>query len=230
MNEEATTTRTAVVIDPDPLWQHVMTWLLSKLEIRVVATAGEAEAAATLVARHRPELVTLEPGPSCDPRAVHSALRRAHSVHPDLTSIVVSARVDVPTVDAALAGGAATFVRKDADSKTIQDAVARSLAIDDDPQHQNGSNRAALAADVSQRLTRREVEILRLVAEGRSNHQVAQLLWVTDQTVKFHLGNVYRKLGVANRVEAARWAARHGLVAPDDNYQEEQGIAAAGRV
>ena len=61
-------------------------------------------------------------------------------------------------------------------------------------------------------LTRRETEILRLAAEGHSNAQVAKLLWVTEQTVKFHLSNIYRKLEVANRTEASRWAHIHGLL------------------
>src|SRR5207237_3705041 len=63
-------------------------------------------------------------------------------------------------------------------------------------------------------LTRRELEILRLVAEGHSNGELAKMLWVTEQTVKFHLSNIYRKLGVANRTEASRWAHLHGLLAP----------------
>jgi DNA-binding CsgD family transcriptional regulator len=61
-------------------------------------------------------------------------------------------------------------------------------------------------------LTRRELEILQLVAEGHSNTQLAKMLWVTEQTVKFHLSNVYRKLDVANRTEASRWAQLHGLL------------------
>jgi DNA-binding NarL/FixJ family response regulator len=62
-------------------------------------------------------------------------------------------------------------------------------------------------------LTRREVEVLRLVASGATNRSVAATLWVTDQTVKFHLSNIYRKLGVRNRFEAARWAWDNGLLA-----------------
>ena len=57
----------------------------------------------------------------------------------------------------------------------------------------------------------RERQILILVAEGHSNAQLARLLWVTEQTVKFHLSNIYRKLGVANRSEAARKATLAGL-------------------
>jgi DNA-binding CsgD family transcriptional regulator len=63
-------------------------------------------------------------------------------------------------------------------------------------------------------LTRREVEVLRLVASGESNRAVARLLWVTDETVKFHLSNVYRRLSVRNRAEASEWARAQGLLDP----------------
>ena len=61
-------------------------------------------------------------------------------------------------------------------------------------------------------LTEREKEILRLAAEGYTNSRIARELWVTEQTVKFHLSNTYRKLGVANRTEATRYAYMHDLV------------------
>jgi DNA-binding NarL/FixJ family response regulator len=62
-------------------------------------------------------------------------------------------------------------------------------------------------------LTSREMEILQLVAAGMSNGRIAAQLWVTEQTVKFHLSNIYRKLGLANRTEASHYAHMHGLVA-----------------
>jgi DNA-binding NarL/FixJ family response regulator len=62
-------------------------------------------------------------------------------------------------------------------------------------------------------LTDRETAILRCIALGRSNRSIAKELWVTEQTVKFHLTNIYRKLGAANRTEAARHAYRLGLAA-----------------
>jgi DNA-binding NarL/FixJ family response regulator len=61
-------------------------------------------------------------------------------------------------------------------------------------------------------LTGRELEILRLVASGSSNADIGTRLWVTEQTVKFHLSNVYRKLGVANRTQASHYAHVHGLL------------------
>ena len=72
------------------------------------------------------------------------------------------------------------------------------------------AGRTAEADDAG--LTPREREILRLVAEGGTNVEVARKLWVTEQTVKFHLSNVYRKLNVSNRTEAGRWAHAHGLL------------------
>ena len=63
-------------------------------------------------------------------------------------------------------------------------------------------------------LTDRELEILRLVAMGYTNGRIARELWVTEQTVKFHLSNTYRKLDVANRTEASRYAHIHNLTAP----------------
>jgi DNA-binding NarL/FixJ family response regulator len=61
-------------------------------------------------------------------------------------------------------------------------------------------------------LTTRELEVLRLVAGGSTNGEIARKLWVTEQTVKFHLSNVYRKLNVGNRTEASRYAHVNGLV------------------
>ena len=63
-------------------------------------------------------------------------------------------------------------------------------------------------------LTPRELEILLLVAKGASNARIAQRLWVTEQTIKFHLSNVYRKLGVVNRTEASHYAHLNRLVEP----------------
>jgi DNA-binding NarL/FixJ family response regulator len=61
-------------------------------------------------------------------------------------------------------------------------------------------------------LTKRELQILRLMAGGAPNGGIARELWVTEQTVKFHLSNIYRKLGVRNRTEAAHYAHVHGLL------------------
>jgi DNA-binding NarL/FixJ family response regulator len=80
-------------------------------------------------------------------------------------------------------------------------------------------------------LTQRELELLRLVASGATNSRLARQLFVTEQTVKFHLSNIYRKLGVANRTQASRFAYAHGLVppavAPDGDAIEDVVMKAA---
>jgi DNA-binding NarL/FixJ family response regulator len=76
------------------------------------------------------------------------------------------------------------------------------------------ARREAPAAPTHGALTRRELEILRLATEGTSNGEIAGRLWVTEQTVKFHLSNVFRKLGVANRTQASHYAHVHRLFEP----------------
>jgi DNA-binding NarL/FixJ family response regulator len=75
-------------------------------------------------------------------------------------------------------------------------------------------------------LTARELEILRLTAAGASNGAIARQLWVTEQTVKFHLSNLYRKLGVANRTEASHFAHINGLLTPAPVQGAQQPSAA----
>ena len=140
-------------------------------------------------------------------------------------SIVLSMHADSQVIDAALAAGASAYVVKTAHPEDLASAVRQAFS------HSVylASSRAAepTAAekpkvDDSPGLTRRELEILRLVAEGHSNAQLARMLWVTEQTVKFHLSNIYRKLDVANRTEASRWAQRNGLL------QDTLALAAIG--
>lgn len=76
----------------------------------------------------------------------------------------------------------------------------------------NRGSRNGRAAEEDSSLTPRELEVLRLVASGSSNGEIAQALWVTEQTVKFHLSNVYKKLEVSNRTEASHYAYMNGLV------------------
>lgn len=86
-------------------------------------------------------------------------------------------------------------------------------AQDDEPveRRMDESKPTEAPAHILGKLTRREFEILRLTADGRSNAELAKVLWVTEQTVKFHLSNIYRKLGVRNRTQASLWAQVHGL-------------------
>jgi NarL family two-component system response regulator LiaR len=154
---------------------------------------------------------------------------------PSLKVIVLTSDDDESHIDAAFAAGAAAYVVKTADADelaaVIQQAFSDSvflpplnpapapvptLPVTAPPPRVS----PALTTTGTQTiggidLTPREVEILQLVAQGLSNSELAERLWVSDQTVKFHLSNVYRKLNVESRAKASRWAAVNGLLSRD---------------
>ncbi len=100
-------------------------------------------------------------------------------------------------------GALATLIRETLDGRLLHvHKPADSVA---------GSSGTAQAAEESV-LSARELEVLRLVAAGSTNGEIARKLWVTEQTVKFHLSNIYRKLEVGNRTEASHYAHVNGLL------------------
>ena len=174
----------AVLLDRQPLWLEAVELVLARIDVRVAGKATSPTQALALV--------------------------------PDLRSVVLSAHTETEYIDKALDAGAVAYVVKSAHPDDLASAIRQAF------QHSvyfAGSRPAPAAmgppagesSEVAE-LTRREREILQLVAEGHSNATLAKMLWVTEQTVKFHLSNVYRKLDVANRTEAARWAQLNGLL------------------
>jgi DNA-binding NarL/FixJ family response regulator len=139
--------------------------------------------------------------------------------HPELQLIAVSASDDPAAIRRSLDAGAVCFIGKSIDPDDLAAAV-RALLSDAVHLGANGRSSGAAVATVRTNgsaaaasiLTRRELEILSLTSSGMSNSQIARHLWVTEQTVKFHLSNIYRKINVRNRTEASRWAAAHGLL------------------
>src|SRR4051794_40124494 len=138
-----------------------------------------------------------------------------------LRVIVLGASREPADIDAAFEAGALAYAVKTAHPDDVASTVRQTFDSTIFLANTSGGHGHASAASASDSaviaeddadLTRREREILALVAEGHSNRELARMLWVTEQTVKFHLSNIYRKLDVANRTEASRWAHRHGLV------------------
>jgi len=85
-------------------------------------------------------------------------------------------------------------------------------------------NQPAAPTDYPDGLTQREVEVLRLLAEGRSNSQISQELVVAEGTTRRHVANIYEKIGVANRAEATRYALREGLLSLDETPPSDPGL------
>jgi DNA-binding NarL/FixJ family response regulator len=201
--------RTAILLDRHPLWLGAVERVLAGLNVEVVGKTTSPETALELVAEHEPELFITEIDTGEDSIDGITCLVRARERNPKLSAIVLSRYTDSQHVEEALAAGASAYVTKTAQREDLAAAVRQAF------EHTIYLRRAR-SVSVAEKsvLTRRELEILQLVAEGLSNGKIARQLWVTEQTVKFHLSNIYRKLGVANRTEASRWAHREGLLPP----------------
>ena len=209
--------RVAVLFDRHPLWLEAVERVLNGLDIEVAGKALDTEEALELVREHSPDVLVGEVNGENGRLDALELIRAARTVDPGLKVIVLSASDDPQRINAAFSFGAVAYVVKTAHPDDLASAVRQVLdrsiflpetqtpvgvppAQDDEPEGE------------SPMLTRREHEILQLVAEGYSNAELARMLWVTEQTVKFHLSNIYRKLGVPNRTGASRWAQVNGLL------------------
>jgi DNA-binding NarL/FixJ family response regulator len=201
--------RQAVLFDRLPLWLEAVAGVVMKAGVEVVAKTTSPSVALRLIDQFEPDLFILGDVEN-DARDVLDCLRRAQSKHAGLRTIVLSERSDATYIEEALAAGAKAFVTKSAHPEDLSSAVRQAFEVSVYLQ-----TRPASATQVQSHerglLTRRELEILALAAQGASNAAIARTLWVTQQTVKFHLSNIYRKLEVSNRTEAARWAHLHGV-------------------
>lgn len=207
---------TAVLVDEHPLWLDAVTRVLDRIDVSVVASSTSPEQALVLLAEHAPDLVVIGlDGYESDVDAL-AFLRSARQQYPDLRAIVLSAYRDPNRIEAALQAGAVAYVVKTVEPEDLayamRQAFTHSVYVAATTPLATQHWPSASGNGAVDGVTRREAEILRLVADGHSNAEVARMLWIAEQTVKFHLSNIYRKLGVSNRTEAARWAQLHGLL------------------
>ena len=191
--------------------------VLRRVEVDVVGAATTGDDALSLVERFRPDLLVTDVAAADGDRAGLDCLVAAKQVVPGLNGVVLSLSDDDHQIDAALQAGAAAYVLKSAHPDDLASAVRQTFGHSMYLAPPGSQARQSLvagdgASGALAELTKRERQILVLAAEGYSNAQLAKMLWVTEQTVKFHLSNTYRKLDVANRTEAARLAQLHGLV------------------
>ena len=178
-------------------------------DIEIVGAALSGAEVMPLVHRLQPDLVLLDLAmPLMDGL---TCLQRLREHYPEVKVVILSAFTDPERIEAAFSEGASGYIVKGADSSDLATTLRRALKGTSHmtvglPQPSETTNAKAAG------LTKREVPILELIAQGHSNRQVADSLSVTEQTVKFHLTNIYRKLGVTNRTGAARAAYGLGLL------------------
>ena len=215
--------RRVVIVEDHPLMQSALEATLKGADgFTVVGTATSGLQAEPLVSRTQPDLVLLDLMlPGLDGLSCLALLRERH---PETTVVVLSGTEDEEIVERALSGGAAAVVRKSISPadlpvllrqvlqgsvKFATPRIARAVVTKATRQSRLDVVRAEACGETG--LTARELEVLEMVARGLPNRAVAEELFLSDQTVKRHLRKVYRKLGVANRTEAARTAYSLGL-------------------
>jgi two-component system, NarL family, response regulator LiaR len=207
-----------LIADDHPLVREGLRSYLATIDgIEIVGEAADGQEAVDLARSLEPDVVLMDMAmPKLDgieaTRAIVEALPATRVIA--LTSFATDDKV-FPAIRA----GAAGYLLKEAEPSEIADAIIK--AHRGEPiLHPSVAERlmreVAAATPKSHRtdLTARELEVLRLIASGRSNREIARELSVAEKTVKTHVSNVLAKLGVADRTQAALYAVEHGLAHP----------------
>jgi DNA-binding NarL/FixJ family response regulator len=162
------------------------------------------------VREHRPDVVLLDLRmPELDGLA---CLERLRKHEPSVAVVILSSYSDPEQIDAARVGGARGYVVKTVEPVDLATVLRTALANETFTVWGAEAEQSPAPAPASA-LSEREAAVLEAVARGLSNREIGRQLWISEQTVKFHLRNIYRKLGISSRTEAARYAYRTGRVA-----------------
>lgn len=207
--------RLALVDDHHVVRRGLRSYFESFADVCVVGEAASGEEALAQLETWLPDVLVMDlllPGGMDGLEAT----RQARALSPHTQVVVLTAHTDDARVVAALRAGAIGYVRKDASPEALL-ATVRAAARGQsmlDPAIAN-----VVLQDLARHpdeLTEREKEVLRLLAHGRTNHEIAETLVVSDETVKTHVGNILSKLHLAHRAQAMAYALKHGLVSLDE--------------
>jgi DNA-binding NarL/FixJ family response regulator len=198
-----------LVVDDHAMVRAGLTTLLeAEGDIAVVGSAGDGAAAVDAAADSLPDVVLMDLSMPVVDGA--EATRRVLAAVPDTKVVVLTSFSDRARVSEALAAGAVGYQLKDCEPAELLGAVRAAAAgnVPLDPRVARVllPDPTGRPADV---LSPREREVLRLVAAGMANKQIARALGISERTVKAHLGKVFRQLGVVDRTSAALWARDH---------------------
>jgi len=197
--------RLLIVADHPSVVHAIRLALRQTAGFKVVGYVDGRSSVKDVLAEHRPDVVLVD---DLDSVGALARLREAAEFAPDAQLLLLTLRMEEGWLAEAFEAGAHAVLGKGIHPVglgTLLREVVRGNVVHrfEGPRRQQQN---------ACQLTTRELEILHLAAEGYTNGQIARSLWVTEQTVKFHLTNTYRKLGVANRTQASRYAHLHDLV------------------
>ena len=180
-------------------------------DVELVGAAANGEEAVALSGERAPNVVLMDlEMPVLDGI---EATRRIRDAHPDVAVVVLTSFSDRDRILAALDAGAAGYLLKDAEPAELAKAIEAAARGDAplDPKAARALLSARRAPSEAEALSEREREVLAMVAEGLPNKLIATRLAISEKTVKAHLTNVFRTIGVTDRTQAALWAERNGL-------------------
>jgi DNA-binding NarL/FixJ family response regulator len=207
------------IVDDHSFFRAGLRSLLGEHGFSVVGEAGTGEAALPLIDRRRPDVVVMDlsmPGMSGA-----ETTRELRARFPSTAVLVVTVSASEADVLEALEAGAAGYLLKDSSPEEIVRALR--AALDGDTplsprvarlivERARGAGGGRLSPEAAGQLSERELEVLRLLAEGLDNNEIGLRLYLSPTTVKRHISSIFAKLGVSNRVQAAIWAVRAGLL------------------
>jgi NarL family two-component system response regulator LiaR len=207
-----------LIVDDHQVVRHGLVAFLSTIpEIKVVGEASSGEQAVRLVQEHIPDVVLMDL--VMEGMDGVETTRKVRSISPRTQVVVLTSYHQDEHIFPALQAGAISYVLKDVDMKEVAEAVRRA-ARGEATLHPRVAARVirelhGARGDVVNpftELTEREMEILKLIANGMSNSEIADHLVISENTVKGHVSNILSKLHLADRTQAAVYAWREGIV------------------
>lgn len=211
-----------LVDDHKVVRQGVRAFLQAQADIEVVGEADSGETAVTLAAKHAPDVVLMDlVMPGMDGVA---ATRQVKAQSPRTQIIMLTSYHEDEHIFPAIRAGALSYLLKDIDPTALADAV-RQAAQGEAVLHPRVASRVVQelhgsrqeSVNVFTELSDRELEVLRLIADGANNSSIAEQLVISEKTVKSHVSNILSKLHLADRTQAAVLAWREGVVRRDSS-------------
>jgi NarL family two-component system response regulator LiaR len=213
-----------IVDDHDVVRKGLRYYLNASAGVNLVAEAGDAQGAVQAVVEHVPDVVLMDlvlplrAGEEPSEQGGVLATRQIRQISPYTQVVVLTSFAQDELIFSAIKAGALSYLLKDADAETVLGAiqaadrgepilhprVARRLMAEVEAPHP--------MQDPAAKLTERELEVLRLIAHGMSNQEIAAELVITERTVKAHVSNLLGKLHLSDRTQAAVFAWREGLM------------------
>jgi DNA-binding NarL/FixJ family response regulator len=209
-----------VVDDHEVVRRGLLAFLDSEPDIEVLGEAGGGAQALDLLASmdaagRRPDVIVMDL--QMAPIDGIESTRQVRALYHDIEVVALSSFAEEERVHAALEAGASGYVLKDSDADDVAAAIraAHRGELQIDPVVARGlmtSVREERDDDASSQLTSRERDVLRLVAAGEPNKQIAAELAISERTARTHVSSILRKLHLDSRTQAALWAVRKGLL------------------